>query len=252
MIEQEKIFFDKRAEKLLALPDEGLIVTDPYRFLAGSRVAFDYFQEVIGDVCGKRILDVGCGSGWLSVYLAQKGAGFVHGFDVSPKMVEVARKRAKANGVSDKVEFSYDSAENVKFEKETFDYVVGISVLHHVDMEAFQSKIRGILKASGRAVFIEPLGENKIIEFVRNKINSGLLCSRTHDEEPLRLKDIEKFSDYFMVYHRGFQLFGGLARYIGDKLADSVGLNLMDRALFKLFPSTQKKARVTVIVLAPK
>ena len=44
------------------------------------------------DVAGKRVLDVGCGSGPLSAWLVHRGAEVV-GFDISPSMVGLAQKR---------------------------------------------------------------------------------------------------------------------------------------------------------------
>src|SRR3989441_7248933 len=51
----------------------------------------------LGDVRGLRVLDAGCGDGWLSVILAKRGAT-VDGFDISPRAIQCARRRAVANG----------------------------------------------------------------------------------------------------------------------------------------------------------
>lgn len=57
-----------------------------------------------GDVRGKRILDVGCGSGRYMVALAKRGARMV-GIDFAANMLELARELAKSQGVSDSCEF---------------------------------------------------------------------------------------------------------------------------------------------------
>jgi SAM-dependent methyltransferase len=54
---------------------------------------------------GDTVIDVGCGSGVLSLVAARLGAGRVIGVDLSPEAVEVARRNAERLGLSDRVEF---------------------------------------------------------------------------------------------------------------------------------------------------
>src|SRR5512133_3571187 len=56
----------------------------------------DYFCW--DDVCGKRVLDFGCGTGPLTVLCAQHGAASVTGVDVCPKSIARARARAGKAG----------------------------------------------------------------------------------------------------------------------------------------------------------
>lgn len=52
------------------------------------------------EVAGKRVADVGCGSGILSVGAVLLGASEVNGVDIDPLSVEVAKENAERNGVS--------------------------------------------------------------------------------------------------------------------------------------------------------
>jgi len=61
-------------------------------------------MQACGDVRGKRILDVGCGSGRYMVALAARGADVV-GIDFAANMLELARKLAEREGVLDRCEF---------------------------------------------------------------------------------------------------------------------------------------------------
>ena len=54
-----------------------------------------------GDVA----IDIGCGSGILSIIAAKLGASHVHAVDKSPDVVEVGRMNAEANGVGDRITF---------------------------------------------------------------------------------------------------------------------------------------------------
>jgi len=87
---------------------------------------------LMGDVRGKRILEVGCGDGGNSVLLALKGA-LVEGIDISPRAIQIARKRAEAQGVADRVEF-YAMPLEAYLERAQgkFDIICGFAVLHHL------------------------------------------------------------------------------------------------------------------------
>ncbi len=61
-------------------------------------------MKACGDVCGKRILDVGCGSGRYMVPLAKRGA-YVVGIDFAAHMLELAHKLAEDHGVLDRCQF---------------------------------------------------------------------------------------------------------------------------------------------------
>lgn len=52
---------------------------------------------------GKRVLDIGCGTGNVSLACAERGANVV-GIDINAEMLEVARRKAKAAGLEDRVE----------------------------------------------------------------------------------------------------------------------------------------------------
>lgn len=55
---------------------------------------------------GSVVVDVGCGSGILSIIAAKLGAGRVYGVDAADETVEIATANAKAHGVADRVQFA--------------------------------------------------------------------------------------------------------------------------------------------------
>jgi 2-polyprenyl-3-methyl-5-hydroxy-6-metoxy-1,4-benzoquinol methylase len=112
------------------------------------------FGELLGDVTGKRVLEYGCGGGELAVSLA-KGGAWVSTFDSSRSNVEQTRRLAEASGV--RIEAVEAAAERLPYADETFELVVGRSVLHLLDVERASRELRRILKPGGRAVFSEPL-----------------------------------------------------------------------------------------------
>src|SRR5438876_1683359 len=54
---------------------------------------------ILGEVTGKRVLDVGCGEGGYARMLASKGA-YVTGVDGSDRLIEIAKRRAEKENLS--------------------------------------------------------------------------------------------------------------------------------------------------------
>ncbi len=79
-----------------------------------------------------RALDLGCGSGAHSIYLAQHGFSVV-GVDFSPKAIELARAKAKRAGVS--VDFRIGDVTRLDFLKEPFDLVIDVLCFHGLAAE---------------------------------------------------------------------------------------------------------------------
>lgn len=94
----------------------------------GLERRFQATIDILGDVRGKSILDVGCGSGIYSVYLAREGAT-VTGLDFSPNMLSLARKNAAEEGCT--VDFvSGDFLEYATDRR--FDHLLLIGVFDYV------------------------------------------------------------------------------------------------------------------------
>ena len=111
--------------------------------------------ELLGDVAGRAVLDVGCGDGRLAVRLAAAGAQVV-GLDADPVILRAAASRAAAAGVN--VAFATGRAAALPFAAGRFDVVVAVTVLCFVpDAEAVFQEIAGVLKPGG-AVVIGELG----------------------------------------------------------------------------------------------
>jgi SAM-dependent methyltransferase len=101
-----------------------------------------------------RVLDCGCGTGWLSYFLAQRGYEVV-GTDVSPDAIALA----KANPVfaaGARPQFVIGDSESLAFDSE-FDAVVFFDSLHHAldETAALRSAYRA-LKTGGLVVALEP------------------------------------------------------------------------------------------------
>jgi SAM-dependent methyltransferase len=96
-----------------------------------------------GDLVGRRVLDVGCGTGRLLVALAERGAR-VWGIDPSPEMAEVARGRGAAVKVA--------RAEQLPFKGEWFERAVLWLSAHLLDRPCAFTELRRVLAPDGRIV----------------------------------------------------------------------------------------------------
>jgi 2-polyprenyl-3-methyl-5-hydroxy-6-metoxy-1,4-benzoquinol methylase len=122
-------------------------------------------MEIIGDVRGLSVLDYGCGSGQLGMYLAMQGAK-VSGFDLSPNGVEVANWASSKYGLN--CSFRALDAEEIDYPDDSFDLIVGFGVLHHViKYPKAAAQMARVLKPGARAIFHETLWDNPLINFAR-------------------------------------------------------------------------------------
>ncbi len=108
--------------------------------------------ELAGIKPGDKVLDVGCGSGNLTLTAERLAGptGSVHGIDAAPEMIEVARKKAHRSGSA--VIFDVGLIEKIPHPDNTFDVVISRLMVHHLPEElkplAFREVLR-VLKPGG-------------------------------------------------------------------------------------------------------
>ncbi len=114
--------------------------------------------EVAQLVPGERVLDVGCGTGDLTL-LAKKSTGptgQVVGLDPAPEMIDVARSKAKRQQTD--VEFRTGVIERLPFPDDSFDVVLSSLMMHHLpdDLKPKAlAEIRRVIKPGGRLVIVD-------------------------------------------------------------------------------------------------
>ncbi|TRO62019.1 class I SAM-dependent methyltransferase [Candidatus Bathyarchaeota archaeon] len=107
--------------------------------------------KTLGKLDGRRILEVGVGTGRIAVELAAKGAT-VYGLDVSTKMLEETERKAKERGVQ--VRVVKGSGERLPFRDAQFDAVIIMRVLAHVKApKKFVEEAKRVTKPGGTLVF---------------------------------------------------------------------------------------------------
>ena len=104
-------------------------------------------------IVNKKVLDLGCGTGYGSAELISMGAKSVDGVDLSKGAIGFARANYKKNRLS----FKIADALNLPFKDNTFDCVVSFEVIEHVkDYTKYLTEAFRVLKKGGYFIFSTP------------------------------------------------------------------------------------------------
>ncbi len=109
-------------------------------------------EALLGRVTpGMRALEIGCGAGWLTLALAQRGA-HAHGLDISSKAIAIARTYHESiqDAVSGRATYDVADLNAIQLPPEQYDLVVAKGVLHHlVNMDRVIEQLHRTLKPGG-------------------------------------------------------------------------------------------------------
>jgi 2-polyprenyl-3-methyl-5-hydroxy-6-metoxy-1,4-benzoquinol methylase len=214
---REAAFFDAEAEKHRGwiAPFDPLALAR-YRDPLRRRFAVELRLRTVGDLRGKRVLDVGCGEGLESVMLAKLGAAEVVGIDISKKSIAQARRRASVDGVADRVRFLCAPIETAELPPAAFDLVWCNAILHHVtqDLDRVMRQLSRWVKPDGLLSFAEPIAPSRALRRLRMivPLRAGEV---TPDERPLEPRDLAIVKRHVPdLEMRTFGLFGRLDPFL--------------------------------------
>jgi SAM-dependent methyltransferase len=215
-----------------------------------TQYVYTEMRDALGDLAGKRVLEYGCGEGWITRDLATRGAQ-VRAFDISPQAAENTRALLGASGLLERCTVGVMPAERLDYPDASFDLAVGFAIIHHLDLTAALKELHRVLKPGGCAYFAEPLATNPLIQAYRRVTPQF----RTPDEAPLELAKLPALLSAFSSFeHREFYLtaLGAVAlTYLpgGARLFPHVSapLHRLDRGILRLFPALGSWAWYTVL-----
>jgi SAM-dependent methyltransferase len=203
--------------------------------------------DFLGDLSDKHVLEYGCGLGQISSLLA-KNCARVTTFDISRNSVEVARRRADLNQVADRIELTVAAGESLPFASESFDVIFGKAILHHLNVHLGWYDLYRLLKTGGKAVFIEPMGMNPVLNFARDHVPYPKKNPRGADR-PLNYTEIQGWGKGFREFRfREIQLLSMLERGLGQHVKVKPLRNI-DNYLLKTFPFLRKFCRYVVMYM---
>ena len=156
----------------------------------GSAVA-----ELLGEIDGQRVLDLGCGDGRLTLELVAKGAKVV-GIDASTSMIESAKEKGLEAYVIDALELSYD---------QDFDSVFTNATLHWIpNHPLLAAKVFAALKPGGQ--FVGEFGGHGNVAAINTAIRATLAkygFDWTH-KKPVTYSSVQKFQS--VLENAGFNV----------------------------------------------
>ena len=150
-------------------PDGHIIHVSPVGYLT----AYEELVRLLGSLQDKKVLELGCGLGDFSVSLAKQGAK-VTAIDVGPDLIAAAKALAEVNHVD--CDFRQGNITVLPFERDAFDVVIGLSVLHHLsaaDVLGTLQEVSRVLKTDGMAIFHEPVENSRLFAFLQNLFPVG-------------------------------------------------------------------------------
>ncbi len=253
--------YDAMAHTILQTWSDDAYLVDPLAIPFANREHVDYLTDAVNQIrplAGKRILEVGAGSGSLAVWLAQQGAEVV-GIDVSAGILQVAGKRAELNRVAERTTFVHSPIETFDpraegLDHDTYDAIIGNNVVHHFERDEAMASLSRLLAPGAIAVFCEPV--LFVPEWIRRLRYARPVAKRfpphvhTPDERSLTAADFAIMRHWFRhVQWKPFQVLSRLQNFI--ELSDPVwnSLEAIDRRILRAVPAASKVCRMVVVTV---
>ena len=207
----------------------------------GKECAFKLGQPL----AGREVLEVGCGTGTDTVLLAANGAR-VFAYDLSERAIDVARRRARVNGVADRTHFRVADGPLQAFPGQRFDLVWGNAILHHLDLTGLAEQFLAVLNPNGACVFREPVIFDSWLGRLRRCI-PWYPSRPSPDERPLDALALKRLSECFagLELHE-FECFSRLWPVFRSGFVIAA-LHEWDARMFRRLPWTRRFASVAVI-----
>ena len=212
--QREKVYYESYAQSFDVTQDidftpiDSQISGDEFRpwnsYWRTYQIPIHFYQSLQKtDTQVIRLLDFGCGPGDNALRLSRIGY-HVTGFDISESNVGIAKKLFEKNGKVDQSEFVVSTAESLPFAGGYFDMVVGIDILHHVDIEKSLKELNRVMKVGAQGVFREPI-EVPLLDKIRNSFlvrkivpnEVSLEAHITEDERKLNEVDLKIIKKIF-------------------------------------------------------
>ncbi|AFZ01103.1 methyltransferase domain-containing protein [Calothrix sp. PCC 6303] len=128
------------------------------------------------------ILDVGCGIGGSTLYLANKYQANATGITLSPVQADRAKERARGLGLGERVNFQVANALEMPFADNSFDLVWSLESGEHMpDKVKFLQECHRVLKPGGKLIMVT-------------------WCHRPTDNSPLTAEEQKQLQEIYRVY----------------------------------------------------
>ena len=156
------------------------------------RVKYEKIFKVIKKDSNWKVLELGCGTGTYTRFLADDFKS-VTAIDIDKEFLNYAS--AKVHGVN----FVHSSVLDIKTRSSSFDFVLGVSILHHLKRSDYLSLFRGVYRVLRKGGYFALCEPNKL-----NLLTVGF--QKTAGEKCISMYEIEKLASYGgfrILFNRG-------------------------------------------------
>ena len=186
-------------------------------------IDFGYVLQLLDVHAGTSLVELGCGSGWMTRFAARHGVQ-AEGYDISPEMIEIAREQAVAEGVD--ARFEVGDMEELDLGR-SFDACLLYDALHHTPRAdlVFAAAHRA-LKPGGRLVLAEPNWKHRY----QGRAASGEFGTTELGYTPRRLKGLLREAGFRRVerfHNNRKRLFSNTPRETAAHLVEPVVYRLL-------------------------
>lgn len=216
------------------------------RYMSPPNTPFplEYSFHLLGDAKGRRVLDLGCGSGEEMIPLIHRGADVI-GIDISPELITIAERRLRDQKLN--AEVRVGNAYDTRLPDSSVDIIFCMSLIHHLDLAKVKQEMLRVLRPTGFIVLKEPIRFSDSYNALRSFMPSHEDIS--DNEHPLT-------ADEFRSFQEGFETQG--TRFFRLPFVPLVQRSVpsANRAAFRLsnflissFPAVSRYASVAVLRL---
>lgn len=173
---------------------------------ADTPYGLEYAFYLLGDVRGRTVLDLGCGTGENLMPLIKRGANVI-AMDISPELVALAQRRMEIYGRDGgSAEVRVGSAYETGLPSTSVDIVFCMALLHHLDLPTAHDEIYRVLRPGGLFILREPIRFSRTMNTLR-KLFPAPKADISDYEHPMTRDELAVVTKGFTVLaERNFRL----------------------------------------------
>lgn len=201
----------------------------------------------------RKILDFGCGAGWISKILSSKGYD-VTGIDASSWLIKNAMK------ASHETHFLVGDCMALPFKENVFDFVIGMGILHHLDANKALAECFRVSNINATVLFMEPNELNPLAALGRKFMPADTYSKNQKPFTPRGFKMAFKKQGWALKYFGYFFPYSFSIAYLLRKVRNRKVLNFLKFIAPLITVSEKKIERIrllnqlswTLVVIAKK
>jgi SAM-dependent methyltransferase len=238
--ERDRAEIERSAEEARMIVLDGADRSQIDRYLSppsDTPYPLEYAFYLLGDIRGKTVVDLGCGTGENILPLVDRRARVI-GIDISPDLLELARQRLQ--NAHREATLKIGSAYDTGLDPGSVDAIFCIALVHHLDIGRVRDEMLRILTKNGVVVLKEPIRLSKTYGFLRSLLPARENISEF--EHPLTREELATITEHFEAQETRYFRLPWLPLVARVLPFLRVAAWKADRWLLRQFPAVQRYA----------